>query len=127
MMDLKPFGTILVALLVLDVAYLYARYNYHSTFFYSIQKSPLTVNYAAAGLVYLLLAVALYFGAYARSKSLKTAALYGAIVGFILYGFYDATNMATLANWTWEMVAVDTLWGTVAGASAVASAFALLH
>jgi uncharacterized membrane protein len=58
-------------------------------------------------------------------KNTKAAVLRGAAVGGVLYGFYDLTNMATLSRWTWEMVFTDTLWGTVAAASAAGIGYAL--
>ena len=42
----------------------------------------------------------------------RAALLNGAILGFIAYGCYEATNMATLRGWTWRIVIVDVTWGT---------------
>lgn len=60
------------------------------------------------------------------SITLANVAFYGAVVGFIAYGTYDATNLATLKNWPVLMSAVDFVWGiclssvvAVAGAIAV--------
>jgi len=45
----------------------------------------------------------------------------GALLGFIAYGTYEATNFATLRGWDWRMVAVDLVWGTaLTGAAALA-------
>jgi uncharacterized membrane protein len=46
------------------------------------------------------------------SKNKKQSIIYGALFGFILYGVYDFTNYATLANFTLKMLVVDILWGT---------------
>jgi len=46
------------------------------------------------------------------SKTKKSSLVYGALFGFILYGVYDFTNYATLANFSLEMLVVDILWGT---------------
>jgi uncharacterized membrane protein len=37
--------------------------------------------------------------------------LQGALFGLVVYGVYEFTNHAILANWHWKMVIVDTLWG----------------
>ena len=29
------------------------------------------------------------------------------------YGTYEFTNLATLKDWTWRMVATDLVWGTL--------------
>jgi len=42
------------------------------------------------------------------------ALLYGALMGLIVYGVYDFTNMATLNIWSWKLVVIDLLWGTIA-------------
>jgi uncharacterized membrane protein len=116
------FFILVVALLALDAVWLTLRKNYHTTLFYSIQRSPLEMNWIAAPFVYLLLAGAIWYITHG-SKSAKEAMLKGAAVGAVMYGFYDFTNMATLTRWTWEMVVTDTLWGTVASASAAGIAY----
>jgi uncharacterized membrane protein len=118
------FLGILLALLVLDAAWLTLRKDYHMSLFLAVQRSPLQLNWAAVALVYLLLAFAIWY-ILQGTRTMKDAVLRGAAVGGVLYGFYDATNMATLSRWTWEMVATDTLWGTVASATAAAVGFAL--
>ncbi|MBV0912129.1 DUF2177 family protein [Anianabacter salinae] len=40
-------------------------------------------------------------------------ALNAAIFGAAAYGTYEFTNLATLRNWTWQMVATDVTWGTL--------------
>ena len=37
----------------------------------------------------------------------------GAILGAVAYGTYEFTNFATLRGWSWQMVTVDVMWGTV--------------
>ena len=49
--------------------------------------------------------------------ALSNVALYGAIVGFLAYGTYDMTNLATLRNWPAMLSVIDMLWGTVLSAS----------
>lgn len=36
-----------------------------------------------------------------------------ALLGALAYGTYEFTNLATLKDWSWRMVAVDLTWGTV--------------
>lgn len=116
--------TYIVALAV-DIPYLWSRMDFHKTFFKGVQNSPLTVRYIPAAIVYLLFGIALVYVAIQPAKSLQDAAKMGAAVGGVMYGFYDATNMATLRGWTWEMALLDTVWGATAGA-VTASAVHLL-
>jgi uncharacterized membrane protein len=109
---MREFIVTLVLLLVLDAVWLFIRSDFHKSFFANVQGSPLTVRWIPAVIVYLLLAFALV-SISKGAKNMKDAALRGGIVGGVMYGFYDATNMATLKGWTWEMVITDTLWGIV--------------
>lgn len=59
-----------------------------------------------------------------KAKSLRYAALYGALFGFFCYATYDFTNLATLQGYTVTVAVVDTAWGTVlTGFSAFAGAW----
>jgi len=43
----------------------------------------------------------------------------------LAYGTYEFTNLATLRDWHWQMVAVDVTWGAVlTGVSAFAGVIA---
>jgi uncharacterized membrane protein len=72
-------------------------------------------NFLAAGLFYLFyVAGIVYFAVQPAllSGSWTTAAIAGGILGFIAYGTYDMTNMATLKNWSPAVSAIDMAWGT---------------
>jgi uncharacterized membrane protein len=115
---MHPFALIATAYIValaVDIPYLWARMDFHKTLFQKVQGSPLTVRYLPAAIVYVFFAIALTYVAIQPAKTLAAAAARGAAVGAVMYGFYDATNMATLRGWTWEMATLDTLWGATAG------------
>ncbi len=54
-----------------------------------------------------------------------SAALSGAIVGFLAYATYDLTNQATLKEWSTLVTMVDIAWGTVLTATTAAFSFGL--
>ena len=97
---------------VLDAGWLTLRNNYHNDLFYKIQKSDLNPRFIPAALIYLLIPVAVFLYAIKDAQNTKDAALKGALIGFILYAFYDLTNFATLTNYTLEMTLTDITWGT---------------
>jgi uncharacterized membrane protein len=69
-----------------------------------------------AVLFYLLFPVGiLYFASLPAlaAGSLATAATRGAMFGFFTYMTYELTNHATLRLWSWNLVVVDTIWGSV--------------
>jgi uncharacterized membrane protein len=50
----------------------------------------------------------------------------GMVLGLLCYGTYEMTNFATLADWSWEQVIVDGLWGTFLTGFAAWAGVALL-
>ena len=54
-----------------------------------------------------------------------TAAVSGAMVGFLAYATYDLTNQATLKHWSTLVTVVDITWGTVLTATTAAISFAV--
>jgi len=60
-----------------------------------------------------------------RAGAPLNALLAGAFLGALAYGTYEFTNLATLRDWHWQMVAVDVTWGAVlTGVSAFAGVIA---
>lgn len=99
--------------------------------FYAAQLGPLMredVLFLPAGIFYLFYSAGIVLLAVRpeqASLSLVNIAFYGAVVGFIAYGTYDVTNLATLKNWPVLMSVIDFVWGicissTVAVAGAIA-------
>ncbi|MHA7877287.1 DUF2177 family protein [Roseivivax sp.] len=75
-----------------------------------------------AGLLFLVSAPAL------RDGDPLRAALQGAVLGAMAYGTYEFTSMAVMKNWSWQMVAADTLWGAaLTGISAGAGVWITLR
>ncbi|WP_439148840.1 DUF2177 family protein [Sulfitobacter sp.] len=70
------------------------------------------------------IAVLLYFVSVpglAQDKSLLWVFAQGALIGALGYGTYEFTNLATLKDWTPQMVATDFSWGVIlTGVSATA-------
>ena len=100
--------------------------------FYAAQLGPLMrddVLFLPAGIFYLFYSAGIVMLAVRPEQtglSLVNVAFYGAVVGFIAYGTYDVTNLATLKNWPVLMSIVDLIWGIcISSVVAVAGALAL--
>jgi len=100
--------------------------------FYAAQLGPLMredVLFLPAGIFYLFYSAGIVLLAIRPEQtglSLVNIAFYGAVVGFIAYGTYDVTNLATLKNWPVLMSIVDFVWGIcISSAVAVAGAMAV--
>lgn len=80
---------------------------------------------APAILFYLLYVVGiLIFVNGGAAATAGSALLFGALFGLFCYATFELTSMALLKHWTWMVVIVDVLWGTVA--TAVSSSVGLL-
>ncbi len=124
----KTAAVVFLTLIALDAIWLTLRLQYHQSLFYAVQKAPVSIRWIPAFFVYAILTYAIVKIAHKNIKRGKVhkAAGIGALVGGIMYGFYDATNLATLKGWTTEMALIDTLWGTVVSGSAAGVAAMLL-
>lgn len=88
------------------------------------------IQWWAAGVFYLLYAVGIVFFVVQpalAAKSLRTAMMLGAALGFLAYATYDLTNLAVLRGFSLRVALVDLAWGTVltAAAATVATYVAL--
>jgi uncharacterized membrane protein len=76
----------------------------------------------AAALVYVLLALGVVAFVLPRAAGLVSAgAMWGALLGLVIYGLYNLTNYSTLARWPLAMTIVDIAWGAFACAAAAAA------
>lgn len=107
----KVIGGMALTMGALDAGWLTLRNSYHQSLFKAVQGSALQVRWMPALLIYVLMPSALYLWAF--GTTVQEAATKGALVGFILYAFYDLTNYATLQGWTLEMTITDVLWGVL--------------
>ena len=101
-----------VFMFVLDLAWLLTNSTYHNNLIKNIQGSNPKLRPVPAALIYVLIPTAVYFLAVLPSKTIKSAALKGALLGLAIYGVYDLTNYATFTNYTLEMTVSDMAWGT---------------
>ncbi len=60
-----------------------------------------------------------------RDTPLLQVFLGGAFFGAVAYGTYEFTNLATLKDWAWAMVATDLAWGTLLTGTSAAAGVAL--
>lgn len=73
------------------------------------------VNFGVAALFYLFYTIGIVVFAIKpaiESQNIWLAIGYSALFGFLAYGTYDFTNLATLKDWPVKMSIVDIIWGT---------------
>lgn len=108
--NLKTFIIFLPIFLGIDLIWLgkISKSFYDKQF----QAFERTLNWPAAILVYILIPLGiLLFVLPKTSGNPLLGLMWGGIYGLILYGVYDLTNLAILADWPLKLTIVDILWG----------------
>lgn len=96
-----------IIILCLDFLYLYFVTDVFKVMIRNIQNKELSVNLYGAIIAYIILTLVLYFLILRDKQPVWKAAL----LGFAIYGVYDATNFATISGWDYKFAIIDTLWG----------------
>ena len=98
-----------IIFVVLDGIYLNLIKGYFNNQIKKIQGSDIKINIIATGITYIILIFGLNYFIIQRNRSVKDAAL----LGFVIYGTYEFTNMALFKDWSILTAIIDTTWGTV--------------
>jgi uncharacterized membrane protein len=94
---------------LLDGMYLYLIKDYFNKQIKDVQGSPIQINFTATIITYLFLIYGINYFIIQQKKSVWDAA----ILGFVIYGVYEFTNLSLIKNWYWSTALMDTLWGAV--------------
>jgi uncharacterized membrane protein len=105
----------LIAFIAIDMVWLVwlARSLYVQEMGSLLRAQP---NLTAAIAFYLIYAAGLVFFAVwpgVTAGSIMTAALYGAIFGFVAYATYDMTGLAVIEGFGLRIAIIDMVWGAV--------------
>jgi uncharacterized membrane protein len=117
MLFLKSFFSAFILLMLVDFTWLavIAKKIYFTEIGSLLRQTDgsLQPNVLSAVMVYVLLALGVIVFALPKAGNSPWMAMFwGAVLGLIVYGVYDYTNMATLENWTWKLTFIDIAWGT---------------
>ena len=106
----KTLLTIALIMVVVDTIYISMVSGTFKTLVSNVQGGrKLELDLVAVFICYLSLVVALWFFIIKDKKSVWEAAL----LGWAIYAVYETTNKATLKDWSWSIVLLDTVWGGV--------------
>lgn len=114
---MKTIVILIVLLMLVDIPMV--RYLYQTTYSGMFERinnrsniNPYRV-YIAGFIVYLLMAIGLYVFVILPSvdASFFTTILRGALLGVILFGVYDLTNVASIPAFGIKEAVIDTIWG----------------
>ena len=111
---LTAYAIATITLFILDFIWL----GFVAKGFYADQLGHLmadNVKYGIAAAFYMTYTIGIVVFAVKPAIEANTILMafgYGALFGFLAYGTYDFTNMATLKDWPVKMSIVDIIWGT---------------
>ena len=96
-----------ILFLVLDFVFLYLNGEHMQTQIADVQRVVLVPNYYGIVITYILLFFGLYYFILRTRKSPVEAAMLGVLVN----GTYEFTNLSTLKKWKITTAIMDTVWG----------------
>ncbi len=96
-----------IVFISIDFIYLNVMKGYFDNQIRMVQGSPIKMNYLGAALCYIFLIAGINYFIIKPRKSVSDAFL----LGIVIYGVYETTNLALLKNWSILTVIMDTLWG----------------
>jgi uncharacterized membrane protein len=106
MFDFKLLISAIVFVFI-DSVYLNFIKNYFSNQIKNVQGSPMKINFLATLICYVFLIFGINYFIIKPNRSVQDAFL----LGLVIYGVFETTNMALLTKWSWLTVIIDTLWG----------------
>lgn len=81
-----------------------------------IQVTPFTVKTYAAFVAYLLLALGLSMFSLPKIRKehiFRDSIVYGGLLGIIIYGVFDFTNLAIIQKYNLKIALIDMFWGGI--------------
>ena len=98
-----------IVFVVLDGIYVNLIKSSYNRQIKNIQGTDIKVNMIAAAITYIILIFGINYFIIQKKRSVSDAAL----LGFLIYGVYNFTNLALFSNWSVLLSIVDTMWGAV--------------
>ena len=96
-----------IVLIVIDSFYLNLMKGYFDNQVKKVQGTNIKLNFLGAAICYIFLIVGLNYFIIKPHRSVQDAFL----LGLVIYGVYETTNLALFSNWSVLTVLIDTLWG----------------
>ena len=98
-----------LTMLILDAIYLSSFSNQYNSMMKTIQKSPLKMKPHYALVVYVLLIIGWKLLIDNKKNSVRNSV----ILGLVIYGVFDFTNLAIFDNYSLKLGLIDMLWGGI--------------
>ena len=112
MFGFPKFTKLLVSAILfvfIDSIYLNLIKDYFNNQIKLVQGTPIKMNLLATLLCYIFLVFGLNYFIIKPNRGVQDAFL----LGLIIYGVFETTNMALFSKWSWTTVLIDTIWGGI--------------
>jgi len=116
-----PYIATIIIVLIADFIWLYLNKNNYNSLVTKVQGSTIQLNFIGGALSYLFLIIGLFVfsipmitNEYNKNKKqslLLLSMLYGGVLGLVIYGVFNTTNMAIFKNYDVSVAIMDTTWG----------------
>jgi uncharacterized membrane protein len=105
------FTLLLSAIIFVTIDYFYLNLikDYFGKQVQSVQGSPFKMNFLGAIICYIFLIFGINYFIIKPKRSVQDAFL----LGLVIYGVFETTNITLFSNWSWITVIIDTLWGGI--------------
>ena len=105
------FTLLLSAIVFVTIDYLYLNSikGYFEKQVQAVQGSPLKMNFLGAIICYIFLIFGINYFIIKPKRSVQDAFL----LGLVIYGVFETTNITLFSKWSWLTVIIDTLWGGI--------------
>ena len=113
---MMPVIIAICALLILDITWISLSKNMYAGMVQAVQNSPMDVSFIFAIIAYILMILGFVYLVIPLldSKNILFSSIRnGGLFGFVVYGIYNATNLAIFKKYKWWIGMIDTLWGTI--------------
>ena len=106
---MNKFILILLYIILFDMIYLSVFYNKYNKMIKNITNTDFIItNYISFIIIYLLLAIGLYYFIILPNKSIKEAFF----LGLIIYGVYDLTCLTIFQKYDKTLALIDIIYGS---------------
>ena len=104
-----------ITMLILDYIYLSTVSSNYNDLLLKIQNKPLKLKPIYALVVYIIMTVGWTLLILLKNKkySLSNNVINSIILGIVIYGVFDFTNLAIFNNYSLTIALIDVLWGGV--------------
>ncbi len=113
---IKSFLIVGIIIFCIDLIFLNSLFSKFTKQIKIIQNKEVVVKKIPAVIAYLFLTLALYYFIIRKKDNYKTnndMIKDAVILGALIYGIFDATNLALFDKWTIDLFIIDTIWGGI--------------